>query len=237
MVSSVQTHQLSKEDEMMLANLMLRRDPNAVRSNNPYINILKGILRSNDFVQYAADIPCNIIQTLETDENEAENFVKQIQAGDVPTLIKDLPQEIVGAFSDVVNIILTLPTKLLGAAEAAVTDAVHLVNDIESGAIVGDIESLPGVVVSEVTAGWGQFTAGIVGDWEAVTHGVGCVLGGCAAATATPGPCGPASTFTPTAATPTQTLITSATSSPFELNGINLCAMAFLAVFGAAFLL
>ena len=79
-----------------------------------------------------------------------------------------------GAFSDVVNIALTLPTKILGAAEAAVTDAVHLFNDIGSGAIVGDLESLPGVVVSEVTAGWGEFTAGIVDDWNAVTHEVAC---------------------------------------------------------------
>lgn len=185
-----------------------------------------------------------------------------------------------GAFSDVVNIALTLPTKLYGAAEAAVTDAVKLFNDIESGAIVDDLESLPGVVVSEVTAGWGDFTAGIVDDWNAVKHGATCFFGGCATATATPGSCGPASTFTPTAGTPTQTLITSVvtpgtgavysivvsssipgiphssgpltssntgvtpanlgiktTSSPFESNGINLCAVAFLAVFGAAVLL
>lgn len=69
-----------------------------------------------------------------------------------------------GAFTDVVNIAVTLPTEIEGAAKAAVTEAVRVFNDIESGAIIGDIESLPGVVVSEVTAKWGQFRAGLVND-------------------------------------------------------------------------
>lgn len=36
MISSVQTYQLSNKDEIVLANLMLRRDLN-VRSKNPYM--------------------------------------------------------------------------------------------------------------------------------------------------------------------------------------------------------
>ena len=74
------------------------------------------------------------------------------------------------------------------------TDAVKLFNDIESGDIIKDIENLPGVVVSEITAGWGAFTAGLEEGWNAVTHEVACLFGDCATATPVSGPCRPAST-------------------------------------------
>lgn len=160
------------------------------------------------------------------------------------------------AFSDVVHIALTLPTEIKAAAEAAETEAVKVFNDIESGAIIKDIENLPGVVVSEITAGWGEFTAGLVDDWNAVTHEVACFFGGCATATPTSGPCIPASA-TGVSTAPTQKSNTGVTprtgpvtssstgvppanlgiktpSSPFESNGIKLCATAFLAVLGVA---
>ena len=162
-------------------------------------------------------------------------------------------------FSDVVNIALTLPTEIKGAVEAAVTEAVRVFNDIESGDIIKDIENLPGVVVSEITAGWGRFTAELVDDWNAVTHEVACFLGGCATATPASGPCIPASATgvftTPTqnynaGVTPRTGRITSSStgvpaanlgiktpSSPFESNGIKLCVTAFLAVLGVAILL
>lgn len=172
--------------------------------------ILRGILQSGKFVRYVAEIPCDIIQTLEDDASEAENFVKQIEQHKVPSIIKNLPQEIVDSFTDIVNITLALPSEVEEAAEAAVTGAVKLFNDIESGAIVSDIKNIEGVVVSDVTAGWGDFTAGVL-----------CFFGNCATATpSATGACMPASTFTTKTATgslarilttPTQHLITSVT--------------------------
>ena len=48
-------------------------------------------------------------------------FVEQLQAGQVPSVIQDLPQEAVQEFRNVIKIALSLPTEILDAAEAAAT--------------------------------------------------------------------------------------------------------------------
>ena len=142
-------------------------------------NIVRGLLRSKKILDYASDTPCNIIQTLENDAGAAEQFVTQIQAGEVPTIIENLPQEVVGIFSDVVGIAVQLPTAILGAAESVVTDAVDVFNDIEDGSIVQDLENLPGVVASDVVAGWGDLTDGIEAGWSEATNAIACFFGDC----------------------------------------------------------
>ena len=57
----------------------------------------------------------------------------------------------------------------MNVAEAAVTDVVDVANEIENGTIVSEIEKLPSEVASVVTQGWGEFTAGIVDDWNDFT--------------------------------------------------------------------
>lgn len=175
-------------------------------------NILKGILDSHNFLQLAAEIPCDIIETLETDAAAAELFVDQIKNGTVPTIIKDLPEEIIDAFGTLVTLALKLPTALLSAAESAVTEAVHIFDDIEDGKIVGDIESLPGEVETDVTSLWGDLTSDVVAGWNEATHGIACFFeGGCASATT--GACLSTSGFsgsttplaTPSSTTATQT--------------------------------
>lgn len=147
-------------------------------------NILKGIIDSHRFLNIASEIPCDIIQALETDADQAELFVQQIQAGEVPTIIKDLPQEVVDAFQSLVDVALKLPAALLSDAESAVGEAVHVFDDIEDGQIVSDIEQLPGEVETAVTSLWGDVTSDIVGGWNDLTHGVACFFeGGCASAT------------------------------------------------------
>lgn len=147
--------------------------------------IVQGLLRSDKIAGRLSDIPCNVIQTLENDAGEAEKFVDQLKNGTVPTIIQDLPKEIIQDISDVVGIFASLPTQIVDAAEAAVTDAVNVFNDIESGAIVSDLERIPGVIVSDITNAWGDLTSGLVHDWNEATDAINCFFVGCPVATTT----------------------------------------------------
>ena len=178
-------------------------------ADNPR-TLLRGLLRSKNFLDYASRIPCNIIQTLENDAEEAEKFVTQIQQGKVPDLITDLPDEVIGTFSDVINIAVTLPTALLGAAQSVVTDAAKLFNDIEDGTITDDLASVPGIVVSDVTAGWAGFTSGLVDAWDHATEGIGCFFGDCPTPTAPAGNSCAAATSSASTLTRTIVLTTAA---------------------------
>ncbi|KAL9591685.1 MAG: hypothetical protein Q9179_007474, partial [Wetmoreana sp. 5 TL-2023] len=129
--------------------------------NNTFGNIICGFLRSDNVIRYISDIPCDIIQTLESDADQAKDFVNQLQQGHVPTLIENLAEEALGDFKNVIGIFVTLPSEIVGAAAAAVTDAAHIFNDIGHGTIISDIENLPGVRVSDVTSAWGDFTVGL----------------------------------------------------------------------------
>lgn len=131
--------------------------------------IIRGILRSHKIFDLAQNIPNSIIQTLENDADAAEKFITQIEHGQVPDLIKDLPQEIIDGFTDVLNILKTLPSEILNVAEAAVTDVVNVANEIENGTIISEIEKLPSEVASVVTQDWGEFTAGVVDGWNDFT--------------------------------------------------------------------
>lgn len=147
--------------------------------------IVRGLLRSHRIIQDISKIPCDVINTLETDVDAAKNFVTQLEQGQVPELIKDLPQEIVGTFHDLINIAASLPTEIFDAAQAVVTDVVNVFDHIENGSIVSDLERVPGVIVSDVTAGWGDFTHGVVGIVNAVTSDIACVFESCPTSTAT----------------------------------------------------
>ena len=145
--------------------------------------IVKGLLRSKKILDNISEIPCDVIQTLENDAEAAETFVTQLGHGEVPTIIRDLPQELIGVFTDVVGIAAQLPTAIFGAANSAVTDAAKIFDDIEDGSIVSDIEKVPGVVASDVVAGWGDLTKGLEAGWADATHAIGCIFGDCPATT------------------------------------------------------
>lgn len=140
-------------------------------------------------MRHISDIPCQIIHDLENDAQKAEQFVRQVKAGQTPTIIKDLPEEVVGAFKDVVGIFLKLPAQVVNIAEAAVTGAAHVFNDIENGKIVDDLEKLPGVIASDVTKAWGDLTSGLEDDWKAATHAIACFFAGCPVQTNGPNSC------------------------------------------------
>lgn len=153
---------------------------------NPYINIVQGLFRSErgNIVHYLSNVPCDVVQTLETDADEAETFVNQLKAGQVPSIIQDLPQEAVQEFKDVINIALSLPTEILDAVESAATDAANIFNDIEDGSIIQDLEKIPGIIVSDITSGWADFTSELTGAWDDVTSGIECFFGHCPQSTA-----------------------------------------------------
>ena len=97
----------------------------------------------------------------------------------MPSIIKEIPDEVLHGFKDVINIALSLPSEILDAAEAAATDAANVFNDIEDGSIIKDIENLPGVVVSDVTKGWADFTDELTDAWGQFTSDVECFFGDC----------------------------------------------------------
>ena len=134
-------------------------------------NTVRGLLRSNkgSIVHYITEIPCNIIATLESDAGEAESFVNQIEAGQVPTIISNLPQDAVDVFSDVLNVLTLIPSEIINVAEAAATDVVNIVDEIEDGSITSVLAALPSEVVADITNAWGDLTDGITNAWNGFT--------------------------------------------------------------------
>ena len=191
-------------------------------------NLARGLLRPNkgDIIKYLSDIPCEELLSLETDADEAREFIEQLHNGQVPSIIQDLPQEAAQEFIDVVNIALSLPTEIQDAAEAAVTDAANVSNDIEDGSIVQDIESIPGIILADVTSGWADFTNELTDAWNDATSGIGCcfgnsndcpqstTVGSCAAAAATTTTPGAAASTQNAAVASTQKTAAAATTSP-----------------------
>lgn len=128
-----------------------------------------------------------------------------------------------GAFKGLLDIIETIPSEVLDVAQAAVTDVVKVVNDIENGdtgAIISGIEQIPGKVVSEVTSDWGEITAGLEQDFDAFTNFFGCLLKDCSPSTYN---CGPAATsagttttnsLPTTLVTPTRSALVPSTRTP-----------------------
>src|SRR5947209_20499072 len=111
-------------------------------------NIVKGLLRSKNVIKILVDIPCEIIHDLESDEDKARKFVTDLENGKVPELIQDLPKEALQTLIDLVGIFGTLPSEIVDKAKETITDAAKIFEDIGSGAIVVDIEKIPGVIVS-----------------------------------------------------------------------------------------
>ena len=140
-------------------------------------NILKGILnseRGSNLIQNLASVPCEEVQSLFTDATQAQQFVEQIQGGQVPSIIQNLPQEALAQVTDVVNFALLIPTEVIDFATAAVTEAASIVNNIEDGSITSVIEALPSEINSQVTEVWSDLTAGLTDAWDDVTNGVKC---------------------------------------------------------------
>lgn len=86
-----------------------------------------------------------------------------------------------------IGIFESLPSEIkdvADAADTAVTDVAKVFDDIVSGNIVDDLESIPGVVVSEITSAWGDLTDGLEDGWEAATDFFGCLFKSCPHTTA-----------------------------------------------------
>lgn len=210
------------------------------RQSSPYLRIVQGLLRSDKIVRRLSDIPCDIIKTLENDAEEAKTFIEELKNGTVPTIISHLPEEVKGIFSQFVGIFGTLPSQIVDEAKAAVTDAVHVFNDIGTGAITSDLANIPGVIVSDITNGWGDLTSGLVDDWNAVT-GLGCVFRDCAVATTAAGSCGSTQAITaqsyPTQTSPAINVASGLKidSTIFRLNIFQLCWILGLGSLGVIF--
>ncbi|MCJ1262403.1 hypothetical protein MMC22_002273 [Lobaria immixta] len=130
-ISVAQTYELAGRAEMPLANAMLRRD-RGIHGNDGYIHLLSGLLRSNSFIQYTSEIPCDVITNLTLNGDNAKDFVEKIRKGGSPQLIQHLDPKIKQAFSEMIRFAYIMPEELK-AAEAAVTGVVDFFNDIESG--------------------------------------------------------------------------------------------------------
>ena len=180
--------------------------------NDTLSNLVRGLLRSEKIIRLLSEIPCDIISTLENDADQASNFVHQLENGQVPTLIENLPQEVIDTFTNVYSIFKTLPSQLLDAAQATVTEAAHLFNDIETGAILSDLKELGDIVLSDITSEWGDLISGLKSDWDAAHDAIACFFGNCPVSTTVSGLCQSNTAATTTTST-TETGQTTYTSS------------------------
>ena len=190
-----------------------------------FSNIAKAIFRSDkgNLIQNLADIPCDVIQSLESDADEAEEFVNQLQAGEIPSIISDFPSAAVSEFADTIEVATAVIADVAGAA---ITDVIDVFNEIGNGSIlddvVSDVEAIPTDLVDAITNGWGDFTDEVKTGWSDFTCWIeddcttlstadACSLPASAAATTTPGAA--ATTTSPDAAA-TTSLGAAATTTP-----------------------
>ena len=103
--------------------------------------------------------------------------MQEIQAGQVPTIIQDLPSEIVDAFGSIVNVALALPQAVWDTAENIVDGFEGVFDSIADGSIVTELPQ-------EIADAWETVTAGFVDAWDAVTADIACFFGDCAEPTA-----------------------------------------------------
>lgn len=142
-----------------------------------YSTIMNGLLRSQNFASVASSVPCDIVNELENNAEAAEQFVREIQAGQVPTIIENLPEEIVGAFSSIINTALLLPETIWDTTENVVEGVSDLFDSVADGSIVSRFPEA-------VADGWEDVTAGFVDAWDAVTGDIGCWFSDCPEPTA-----------------------------------------------------
>lgn len=135
--------------------------------------ILNGLLRSQNFASVAASIPCDIVNELENNAEAAEQFVREIQAGQVPTIIADLPEEIVNAFGSIVSVALSLPQSIWNTAVNVVDGVEDVFDSIAEGSIVSELPK-------EIADEWEDVTAGFVDAWDQATADIACFFGDCA---------------------------------------------------------
>lgn len=73
----------------------------------------------------------------------------------MPSIIANLPEEVVSDLADTVDV----ATSIIGdVAGAAVTDVVSIFDAIEDGSIVSEIEGIPTDIINGITNGWNGFT-------------------------------------------------------------------------------
>ena len=114
-----------------------------------------------------------------------------------------------------------IPADIINVAEAAATDVVNIVDDIEDGSITSVLASLPSEVVADITNAWGDLTDGITNAWNGFT----CLFENCPSTDTCGTPQTGAATMTAvnTPATPTNNAPAaySATQSPLPTSGQN----------------
>ena len=174
---------------------------------------MKGIFNSDkgNLVRNIADVPCDVVQNLESDADAAEQFVSQIQAGQVPSLITDLPEEAISEFGAIIGV----ATQVVDVAEAAVTDVVSIFDDIEDGNILDAVTDIPKDIINGITEGWNDLTSEVGHVWSDVT----CWIDDDCTTTSTAPPCGmpsAAATTTSPVASSSYVLYTTLSPAPME---------------------
>lgn len=164
----------------------------------------------------AASIPCDIVNTLETNAEAAEQFVREVQAGQVPTIIENLPEEIVESFGSIINVALALPQSIWDTAVNVVDGVEGVFDSIADGSIVSELPA-------EIADAWEDVTAGFVDAWDAVTADIACLFDDCPEPT--PGGCAssaPASAY----ASATPVVYYNTTSAAYSYNWVLSSAVA-----------
>ena len=126
------------------------------------------------------------------DANDAKDFVVQLENGNVPSIISDLPMDVFDAFRGLIGILNTLPSQVVNEAEATITEASRIFDDIANG----KADEIPGVIASDITSEWAAITSGVGGGWNDFTDGAACFFNpngchtssSCAEGSPTPGP-------------------------------------------------
>lgn len=113
-------------------------------------------------------MPCDIVDELENNVEAATDFVSDIQNGEVPSLIQDLPEEVIGAFQSILGTALQLPGAIWDTATDVAEGAVDIFDDLTGsgdGTIAEDLASLPEAVGEGVVDAWEGVTAGLDDAW------------------------------------------------------------------------
>ena len=143
-------------------------------SNSNPRDILRSLLRLNRFADFVKEVPRNLINDLENDEQQAGEAICDILAGKFPALLQDvassLSSEAESELNSLVDFIGELPRlapEILGDLEQDADDVVSVIGELVTNpgaaitVIVGGVESVVEDIWGEIRTVGGEIITGI----------------------------------------------------------------------------
>ena len=158
-------------------------------SNSNPRDILRSLLRLNRFADFVKEVPQNLINDLENNEQQAGEAVCDILAGNFPAFLQDVASSLSSEAESELNSLVGFVGELPKLAPEILGDLEQDAEDVVS--VVGELVTNPGAAITVIVGGVESVVEDIWGDIETIggeiITGIECLFGDCpTAAVSTP---------------------------------------------------